>query len=329
MKIIYVILFLIIISIIVYYFFSAKNEHFAVPTQTVTQDNNAVADIIKKAADAALANLASTANNASINAQNVQSSNVQSSNVSGPVLPNTSNIVDSSVDLKKTTEPLISNGVLTTNNLSIQKNVNFVDGNESWLSLPKGSIMLWSGSYDTIPTGWIACEPNVNTTGLVSKINCDANCQSQYNILNMNFNDKGTFDYGVKWSPPDLRGRMVLGYDPRKEGLNNGSTYGGLSTTIYKHGAYGGVTSYDYNLLPSDIPIHTHGIAYNIKPVSITSANITANTANAILTCESQGALSSYVNMSEVPNFSAPTKSESIKLGPKPYMSLYYIYKYM
>lgn len=98
----------------------------------------------------------------------------------------------------------------------------------SWVefsSIPSGIITMWSGSADTIPTGWVLCDGENNT--------------------------------------PDLRNRFIVGAGSTYAvGATGGSASGVTGAASGNTGAAGGNTG-DTTLSLSQIPSHNHLISYN------------------------------------------------------------------
>jgi len=85
--------------------------------------------------------------------------------------------------------------------------------NTGWVrEIAQGSVMMWSGAVGSIPSGWVLCD--------------------------------GVLHAPTGYTPPDLRGRFIVGYDPADAEYDAIGDVGGEKTHV---------------LSVSEMPSHNHG----------------------------------------------------------------------
>ena len=132
-------------------------------------------------------------------------------------------------------------------------------GNTTWgnTGVPIGTIVMWGGAENAIPTGWQLCDGEVAQDTLLSQLLSQGNP----------FGSIGSFPFFLP-RVPDLRERFVVG-----AGGDNPTVVG----TGYNVADLGGANS--VTLTASQIPGHTHSV--NAVPIPSSGAhNHTVNTGS-------------------------------------------------
>ncbi len=94
--------------------------------------------------------------------------------------------------------------------------------------VPRGIIVMWSGSPTDIPTGWAICAGQT------------------------------VLSDGQQFVTPDLRGRFILG-----QGINANPDPRETLNPYYNVGDKGGISAYKFLKIESALPDHTHGVPWN------------------------------------------------------------------
>ena len=98
-------------------------------------------------------------------------------------------------------------------------------------SVPTGLVVPWSAYYSNMPSGWIACEGQAVSRSTYSKL---------YNVISTIYgNGNGSTTFNV----PDLRGRVVAGFNSSNSKFNSVGEKGGAET---------------HKLTIAEMPSHNH-----------------------------------------------------------------------
>lgn len=103
-------------------------------------------------------------------------------------------------------------------------------------SVPTGLIVPWSAFYNNMPNGWLACEGQAISRTTYNKL---------YNIVSTQY---GSGNGSSTFNVPDLRGRVIAGYNGSNSNFNDVGKKGGSET---------------HKLTMSEMPSHNHSGSTN------------------------------------------------------------------
>ena len=175
-------------------------------------------------------------------------------------------------------------------------------------SMPVGSIVMWAGDYQHIPTGWMTCGG-------------DAISRTEYSELFAIIGTKfGTGDGSTTFNTPNLKGRVPVGLDGNDSDFNDVGKTGGNKKQSHKYGLtgagyyrnFGFVEDTDAGLLNYDANNNTSLSVINTNAVSKQGA-----VNNNIATSQK------YVTM----NYYTSTAQTSYESIMQPYITFRFIIK--